>query len=169
MFPFDLVANYFQSLDFQKFIFWARVISYSISIILIFSMIILMSRSRAIWWVAESIDSFKKAKLPEKMKKDWEKINDRLEKNDEASLKLAVIEADAMLDEVLKRMGLEGGDMGGRLEQLGSQQLKSYESIVEAHRLRDLIVRQKDIIVTNEQAKKAVEEYGEALKELEVL
>jgi hypothetical protein len=170
--PFDLydqIAAYFQSPEFSGIIFWARVISYSISTLLIFSMLILLSRSRAVWWVQESIDSFRKTKLPERMKKDWEHINDRIAKNDEASLKLAIIEADSMLEDVLKRMGLEGRDMGEQLEQLGSQQLKSYAEIVEAHRLRDLIVHQKDIIVTKEQAQIAVDSYGKALKELEVL
>jgi len=166
---FDQIANYFQSPEFLGIVFWARVISYSISTLLIFSMLILLSRSRATWWVQESLDSFRKAKLPERMKKDWEKIHDRIEKNDEASLKLAIIEADNMLDDVLKRMGLEGKDMGERLEQLGSQQLKSYEGIVEAHRLRDLVVHQKDIIVTKEQVETAVASFEEALKELEVL
>lgn len=170
--PVDLynqVVAYIQLPDFTRIIFWARVTSYSISTLLIFSMIILLSRARAVWWVAESVDSFRKAKLPEKMKKDWEKIKDRIEKNDEANLKLAIIEADGMLEDVLKRMGLEGKDMGERLEQLGSQQLKSYDGVLEAHRLRDLVVHQKDIIVTKEQAEIAVASYGEALKELEVL
>jgi hypothetical protein len=166
---YDQIVAYFQSPEFRGIVFWARVISYSISTLLISSMLILLSRSRATWWVGETMDSFRKAKLPEKMKRDWEKINDRIEKNDEASLKLAIIEADGMLEDVLKRMGLEGKDMGERLEQMGSQQLKSYEGVLEAHRLRDLVVHQKDIIVTKEQVQIAVACYGEALKELEVL
>ncbi|OGZ33760.1 MAG: hypothetical protein A2Y98_03255 [Candidatus Portnoybacteria bacterium RBG_19FT_COMBO_36_7] len=166
---YDQIVVYFQSPDFRQIIFLARVISYSISVILIFSIIILVSRARAIWWMQESLDSFRKLKLPDKIKKDWQKINNRLEKDDEASLKLAVVEADQMLDEVLKRMGLEGKDMGERLEQMGSQQFKSYDGVLEAHRLRDLIIHQKDLMVTKEQAQIAVAEYEESLKELEVL
>jgi hypothetical protein len=165
----DQIKNYFQSAEFLAIVFWGRVISYSISILLISAMLILLSRSRAVWWVQESMDSFRKAKLPQRMKRDWEKINDRLGKADEASLKLALIEADNMLDEVLKRMGLEGRDMGERLEQLGVQQLKSYDSILEAHRLRDLVIHQKEMVVTQEQVQTAVNAYGEALKELEVI
>jgi hypothetical protein len=165
----DQIKNYFQSPEFLRIVFWGRVISYSISILLISAMLILLSRSRAVWWVQESMDSFRKAKLPERMKRDWEKINDRLGKADEASLKLALIEADNMLEEVLKRMGLEGRDMGERLEQLGVQQLKSYDRILESHRLRDLVIHQKELVVTQEQVQTAVNAYGEALKELEVL
>ena len=132
-------------------------------------MIILLSRSRATWWVAERLDSFRKPNLPERMQKDWEKINDRLEKGDEASLKLAIIEADNMLEDVLKRMGMEGKDMGERLEQLNTEQFKSYNDVLEAHRLRNLIVHQKDILITKEQAERATKAYGEGLKELEVL
>jgi hypothetical protein len=166
---YDQIVSHFQSPEFQGIVFWARIISYSISTLLIVSILILLTRSSATWWVSESLDSFRKPKLPERMQKSWEKIIERLEKNDEANLKLAVIEADKMLEDVLKRMGLEGKDMGERLEQLGSQQLKSYEGVLEAHRLRDLIIHQKDIIVTKEQAQIAMASYGEALKELEVL
>jgi len=172
--PFDILkytqlADYFKSPEFRNILLWAKLISYSISTLLIFSMIILLTRSRATWWVAERLDSFRKPNLPERMQKDWEKINDRIEKGDEASLKLAIIEADNMLEDVLKRMGLEGKDMGERLGQLNTEQFKSYNDVLEAHRLRNLIVHQKDIIITKEQAEKAVKAYEEGLRELEVL
>ncbi|OIO47448.1 MAG: hypothetical protein AUJ32_03030 [Parcubacteria group bacterium CG1_02_40_82] len=170
--PFDIynqLADKFKFPEFGRFLLWAKLISYSISTLLIFSMIILLSRSRATWWVAERLDSFRKPNLPERMQKDWEKINDRLEKGDEASLKLAIIEADNMLEDVLKRMGMEGKDMGERLEQLNTEQFKSYNDVLEAHRLRNLIVHQKDILITKEQAERATKAYGEGLKELEVL
>lgn len=170
--PFDIynqLADKFKFPEFGRFLLWAKLISYSISTLLIFSMIILLTRSRATWWVAERLDSFRKPNLPERMQKDWEKINDRIEKGDEASLKLAIIEADNMLEDVLKRMGMEGKDMGERLEQLNTQQFKSYNDVLEAHRLRNLIVHQKDIIITKEQAEKAAKAYEEGLKELEVL
>jgi len=166
---YDKIVFYFDSAEFTRTLFWLKFGSYSVSLLFIFAISILLSRSRATWWVGERLDSFKKVKLPERIEKDWAKIKDRMEKEDEASLKLAVIEADNMLDGILKRMGLEGKDMGERLEKLNAQQLTFINDIWDAHRLRNLIVHQSDILLTKNQVEKAVGAYEEALKELEVI
>lgn len=166
---YDNLVVYFNSSEFARTIFWVKLGSYSLSLLLIFAISILLSRSKATWWVGERIDSFKKVKLPEQTERDWVKIKERVEKADEANLKLAIIEADNMLDDVLKRMGLEGKDMGERLEKLNAQQLKSINDIWDAHRLRNLIVHQSDILLTENQIEKAIGVYEEALKELEVI
>jgi len=162
-------ADYFNSLSYQHFLLWAKIVSFCISILLMVVIVILMSRSKATWWVSERIDSFRKAKLPEVMERDWQRIQKRLVKDDEANMKLAVIEADNLLDSVLKRMGLEGKDMGERLEKLTSQQLAALDEVWEAHRLRNLIVHQSTISVNKHQVERAVKSYEVALKELEVI
>jgi hypothetical protein len=166
---YDNIVSYFQSDGFKRIFLAMKLVSFGISSLFIFAIIILLSRSRATWWVAERFDSFRKAKLPERMINDWEKIQARLQKQDEANLKLAVIEADNLADEVLKRMGLAGKDMGERLEKVGKEQIKSIGELLEAHRLRDLIVHQPSIFITKEQAERAVKGYEAVLKELEIL
>lgn len=166
---YDNLVAYFQSDDFQRTLLWAKLVSFGISSLFIFSIIILLTRSRATWWISERLDSFRKAKLPERVSRDWQKIQERLEKEDEASLKLAIIEADNLIDEALKRMGLEGKDMGERLEQLTQQNLNSINDLLDAHRLRDLIVHQPNIIITKDQVQSAVKGYEVALKELEII
>lgn len=166
---YDQIVAYFQSDDFQKTLLWAKLVSFGISSLLIFSIIILLTRSRAAWWVGERLDSFRKAKLPERISRDWQKIQERLEKEDEASLKLAVIEADNLIDEALRRMGLEGKDMGERLEKLTQQNLNSINDLLDAHRLRDLIVHQPNIIITKDQVQSAIKGYQVVMKELEII
>lgn len=164
----DSLINYFQTPDFQKFVLWAKLFSFGISSFLIFAILILLSRSRATWWIKERIDAFGKVNLPERLERYWQKIQARLEKTDEASLKLAVIEADNFFGDILKRMGLAGKDMGERLEQISREQLKSIDEVWDAHRLRNLIVHESDVHINREQAEKAVNAYKNALKELEV-
>ncbi len=166
---YDYIIDYLNSAPVQEFLFWAKLTSIGICVLLLTTIIILLSRSQATWWVAERLDSFRKVKLPERLEKNWQKIQERLEKTDEANLKLAIIEADYLLDEILKRMGLAGKDMGERLEQLGVGQLKTIDEVWEAHRLRNLIVHQPNVMVTNHQVEKAIASYEKALKELEVL
>lgn len=163
------LADYIQTPQIQKIILAAKLVSFGICLVLLFSIIILLSRSKATWWIAERIDSFKKVKLPQQIERHWQKIKNRLEKNDEANLKLAVIEADNLLDDILKRMGLEGKDMGERLEKISKEQLKSLDEIWEAHRLRNLIVHESGIHIGKDEAEKSIGAYENALKELEVL
>jgi hypothetical protein len=163
------LLDYWQSPEGARLFLWVKVVSLAISTLLIFAILILLLRSRAVWWIGERLDSFKKVKLPERIQRDWEKIQARLEKDDEASLKLAVIEADNLLDEILKRMGLPGKDMGERLEQMSREQLKSLDDIWDAHRLRNLIVHKSDVVILKSQGKKAVEAYEKGLRELEVI
>jgi len=166
---YDKLVSYLQSDNFVRTLFWIKVTSSGISSLLIAAIVILLSRSHATLWISEGMDSFKKVNLPERMERSWQKIQERLKKEDEANLKLAVIEADSILDEILKRMGLGGKDMGERLEQMPKDQLKALEDVWDAHRLRNLIVHQPAAIVTKAQAEKAVSAYQNALKELEVI
>lgn len=163
------LVDYFNSPEAQRVLFWAKVASFGISCLLLVAMIILLSRSRAAWWVSERIDSFRKVKLPQRIEQAWLKIQERIEKGDEANLKLAVIEAESILDDILKRMALPGKDMGERLEQINKQQLNSLDEVWEAHRLRNLIVHQSGIKISYQEAERAVRSYEKALKELEVL
>ena len=166
---YDSLVIYFTSPEAQRTLLWVKAISASVSLLLIINIIILLSRSRSTWWISEQMDSFRKVKLPQRLEQNWQKVLQRLEKSDEANLKLAVIEADSLLDEIFKRMGLAGKDMGERLEQITRQQLGSIDDVWEAHRLRNIIVHQSNIKISQPEAKKAVEAYGKALKELEVI
>ncbi|MFH0852043.1 MAG: hypothetical protein V1845_00330 [bacterium] len=166
---YDNLVSYFQSTGFANTILWIKVASSIVCTVLLVSIVVLLSRSRATWWLSEGIDSFRKPNLPQRMEHDWQRIKDRMEKEDEANLKLAVIEADNLLEDVLKRMGIEGRDLGERLEKLTTQQLHALDDVQDAHRLRDLIVHQSNAIVIKYQVESAVRAYEAALKELEMI
>ncbi len=166
---YDLAANYFVSSDFQKTLILIKLISAAISFFFIFIIAILLSRSQAAWWVGERIDSFRKVNLPQKTEQRWLKIKERLEKGDEANLKMAIIEADGIFDDLLKRMAFPGKDMAERLTQFEKHELKSIDELWAAHRLRNLIVHEPAIKITQQEAERAIKGYEAALKELEVL
>lgn len=166
---YDYIVNYLSSDEFQRSLLWVKLFSAIICSFLLFAIVVLLNRSKANWLINEGVSSFRNVNLPIRLEKKWQQIQDRLEKSDEANLKLAVIEADNFMDDVLKRMALEGKDMGERLEKLTTQQLKSLDDIWDAHRLRNLIVHQTNVSINQNQAKKAIESFEKALKELEVI
>ncbi len=109
------------------------------------------------------------AHFPKKLVKKWAKIEQRLEAGQEAELKLAVIEADKFFDDVLKRCGYPGKDMGERLRKINSSQLSNIDDIWRAHKIRNNIVHDIDYKLMVIDAEKAVGAYRKALEELEVL
>lgn len=96
----------------------------------------------------------------------WQQVERRMHIGDEAQIKLAVIEADKILDEILKMAGLKGETMADRLKRLNPAQLSNIESVWQVHKMRNRIVHEPDFHVTHAEAEYAVEVYRAALKEL---
>lgn len=101
--------------------------------------------------------------------KRWNKIQNRLELAPESEHKLAIIEADDLLSEILKRMGHQGETLGDRLQHLTSPQLSNLEQVREAHKVRNNIVHDPDYRLSLDQARKVLEIYEEAFKNLQAL
>ena len=100
--------------------------------------------------------------------KEWLKIQQRLESDKIDEYKLALIEADDLLDDVLQNMGYKGETMGDRLKQLDSAVLPNLEEVSEAHGIRNNVVHDPDYNLTPELAKRAVAVYEKSLRSLEV-
>ncbi|MCH8741450.1 hypothetical protein IH779_00975 [Patescibacteria group bacterium] len=104
-----------------------------------------------------------------KIEKRWNKIKDRLNLSSESEHKLAIIEAESLLDDILKKIGFSGEVIGDRLKQITPLQLENIEEILEAHKIRNNIVHDPDYRLSLEEAKKAFEIYEKALINLEAL
>lgn len=103
------------------------------------------------------------------MAKQWFKIKARLDTGQESEFKLALIEADDLLSEVLKRLGYAGETLGERIEKITKASLSNIEDIKEAHKTRNNIVHDPDYRLTLEEAKKNTEIYENALSGLQAL
>lgn len=166
---YDRIYLFFQNLDLSKEVLVIKLISYVISFFFIFLIIALLKRSDFGWQMRERAYARESVHGAAKAAGRWEKIKGRLEKGDQASLKLAVIEADKIMDDIFIRMALPGKDMQERLAQFQKHELSSVDLVWEAHRLRNLIVNNPKTEITEEQATEAIRYYETALKELEYL
>ena len=104
-----------------------------------------------------------------KIIKQRDKIKSRLSLPLEAEHKLAVIEADNLLNEILARIGYQGETLGEKLKQLTSLKLSNLDQALEVHKIRNSIVYDPDYRLSLEQAQKAIEIYEKSLKELQAL
>ncbi len=168
---YDYISLYLSFPDSQS-ISIIKVIFLIISLLFLIAAIILIFQLRK--QLKKSLEMVTKSVaapgLPKKaLNKKWQSVLDKLAKDDENSYKLAVIEADNIFDDILKRIGYQGEDMGERLKQLTPAQTANLDEVWQAHKLRNQIVHEPDSRLTHSQAQRAVEIYQRALEDLEAV
>lgn len=100
--------------------------------------------------------------------KRWNKVKMRLDSGLESECKLAILEADNLLDEVLKKMGYAGETLLEKMKNITAATLSNIEDVKTAHKARNSIVHDPDYRLSLDEAKRIMEIYENALKNLEV-
>jgi hypothetical protein len=101
--------------------------------------------------------------------KKWQKIQQRLETANEGEYKLAVIEIDGMLSDILLRMGFKGETLGERLEIVTSAIIPNLQDLIQAHQVRNNVVHDPDYKLTLQEAQKTLEIYQIAFTNLDLI
>lgn len=99
----------------------------------------------------------------------WQEIRRHVNSFVEAEWKLAVIEADKFVDDVLKTAGFAGESMGERLMMIKPDRIINLQYLWDAHKLRNLLVHDPNFRLTHQQALYAVNAFESVLKELGAL
>jgi len=99
----------------------------------------------------------------------WEKVLSYAKRGDEDGLRLAIIEADKILDEALSVAGINGLDTGDRLKKLTKDQFPEIDGVWQVHKLRNRLTHQADFHLPKELAREALKIYERALRSLKVL
>ncbi len=100
--------------------------------------------------------------------KGWKQIQKRLSFNDPAQWKIAILEADRILDEILKMAGYLGR-MDDKIELLTSAQISNIEEIKSAHLICHQIAQDANFELSQEAALQTVEIYRKAFMELNLI
>ena len=92
-------------------------------------------------------------------------IENKLNKDNYATFALSIINADKLLDKAMIEMGVPGKTMGDRLKK-ASDKFSQLDSILRAHKLRNIIAHESDFELSYRQAANALAIYKQALKDL---
>lgn len=106
---------------------------------------------------------------PSAMAKKWDKVMARLESGNPSQYKAAILEADAIADEIVKGIGYAGANMTERLEQAVPGQLENLEDLKRAHAMRNRIVFETDLSINKKEAEEIIAIYEKLLKSLAYL
>ncbi len=98
----------------------------------------------------------------------WDEICDIIKVKKEMNYKLAVIEADKLLDHILQAMNFQGDTMGDRLK-VAIYRFPKLRKVVWAHRVRNQIVHEANYSLRHGVARLLLKLYKRALKYLRVL
>lgn len=100
--------------------------------------------------------------------KRWAKIKEKSRTN-EAEARLAIIEADNLLNEILTKMGFKGQNLKERLVLITSDILENLEQVEKVNAIRLNIVRDPNYYLDLASAHKVLEVYEKALENLQVI
>ena len=103
------------------------------------------------------------------LKERWEAIAGKINLRSAESMKVAVIEADKMADDILKRLGLKGQHMADRLSQMDQDDYRTPKRLWNAHRFRNNLVHSPDFAFAPEKIQKVIEDYRAFFKEVGIL
>ncbi|MBI4085559.1 MAG: hypothetical protein HY432_03610 [Candidatus Liptonbacteria bacterium] len=114
------------------------------------------------------------------LREHWEAIIMKSKIDSLESRKSAVIQADKLVEDVIRRMGFEKESMATKeatseagmfelLQSLSSEDFKTVDRVWDAHKLRSKIVHEPDFVPSREEVQTALENYASFLKEVGVI
>ncbi len=113
----------------------------------------------------EKIEALNHVKKENKNER-WSAVVEHISSPKEGDWRIAIIEADAMLDKLTKDMGLIGNDLGDRLRNAPTGDFQTLDNAWEAHKLRNRIAHEGlNFKLEYREAKKAIEMYESVFNE----
>lgn len=105
----------------------------------------------------------------EEKNRAWEEVLSHLNSDNQANWKLAIIEADKMLDEALSALGYVGMSVGDKLKAIPPGFLSTIDEAWTAHKVRNQIAHEPNFDLSEREAKAAINQYERVFRELELI
>lgn len=100
---------------------------------------------------------------------NWQEIRELMSSDNASDWNMAMLRADAQLDDTLQHLGYEGETIADRLRIVDPTKLQSMDRVWSAHRLRNAIAHDPLQLFTREMIMHALESYEMGFKELGML
>jgi len=153
-----------------------QILEYARYALMIFSVLLVIStfytlskaiklRPKFVHDQAVPVMTLKRAEILEK----WKQIKEKYENGSVDESKVAIIQADALVDTILKNAGLEGEHMADRLMNIDRAELKSLDDIWTSHKIRNNVVHTDGFELSSEMSERAMRGYEKFLKELKII
>lgn len=100
----------------------------------------------------------------------WERVVAHIESQNEGDWRLAILEADILLSEVLDTLSLLGETVGDKLKSIEKSDLLTLSNAWEAHKVRNQIAHEgSDFILSQREARRVIELYKTVFEEFKII
>jgi hypothetical protein len=113
--------------------------------------------------------TFRGINMPSLSKKKWQKIASRINQDNPSQYKVAILEADKIVDDILKSIGYKGENMIERLSHPSAAQIENVEELKSAHQIRNQIIHKTDYQIDRKTAEEIIGIYEKFLRQSEFL
>ncbi len=124
-------------------------------------------------WLTTRVDRIRHVVLKTEMPRQhaqssWSAVQKHFFAGNMNDLKVAVMEADNILNDALRYAGIPGASLGEKLKNLRRDQVPNLEEVWQAHKLRNDIAHETNFVLKRDAAERALESFKVALKNLGV-
>lgn len=124
------------------------------------------------WWTLR-VDRFRHIVLRSNISKkeaqtSWNAIETHFYRGGESDLKVAILEADKLLNDALRDAGIMGIQLGDRLKKANEHQIPNLNELWQAHKLRNQIAHEPNFKLKRDLAERALKIYEAGLTNLGV-
>ena len=171
-------TTFFTNLPFFLINIFARyvVFSFFLSILFIFLIVMYDLRRREIKAkimskVLPSEDIAEKSSEDVMMENPkWKIVEEHINSDDANKWKLAILESDIILSELLDSLQLPGDGVGEKLKNVEASDFDHIEEAWEAHKIRNAIAHQgSDFLLTQREAKRVIRLYKSVFEEFRII
>ncbi len=104
-----------------------------------------------------------------KIVKEWDRIIKQMREGGDSEKKLAIIEADDMVNEMLEKMGYKDEKLEAKLESVNKNIIPNVEDLKKIHKRKRDIVYDPGYIISEEEAEEIMSVYEKTFKDIQFL
>jgi hypothetical protein len=150
------------------YITFATIVSLFFLLGLIYALI--RWRQYAIVWQDQLYPSPEAIKQPEVKNAKWTRVEAHIGSDNPSDWRLAILEADIILDELLDTLGFIGDTIGDRLKKANKGDFQTLDYAWEAHKIRNAIAHEgSDFILTQREAQRIIGLYRTVFEEFDYI
>jgi len=163
------VRQYFSPIIHEN-LWWLEILAIAFSILFLWGTAYIINRTNYLSIKREQyLEVFGKDHLSrDRSLRAWKQILEKLNSEDTNNWRMAILESDHILNEILKMSGYLG-KMDDKLPKLTAEQLANIEDVRRAHVVRDKIYRDPSFLITREEAIEVVKIYEQSFRELNLI
>ena len=170
-FSFSRTIELFQSGYFDHYFLWFQIVGWGISFFFIFwatyaGVKLYFIRKEEKQKLIDAGLAMLEEKQTKGGNKKWERIQQHINSKNPSDWRLAILEADIILEEMLERLGYPGQTIGDKLKSVSKGDFKTIDAAWEAHKVRNAIAHEgSDFEITERETRRVIEQFESVFKE----